>query len=294
METTNKKKIEGKCWMIRPCTNLHVGNENVTSYGLVDKMVQRDVVTALPCIHASSLKGALSEYIGMKLEENPAKAGIMKQIFGCDNDKPNDFQKGNHVFYDAHLLFLPVPSDHFLYCQATSPGVLRQFIAEQELLGFSMDLSSLLKQLESLLKNDRPVLFYNNIEEEIWVGDYKVRVEKGGESVDLELQKELKVLQGLANGREIVFFSDHDFTELCNDENLPIIARNRLGKNKNLWYEQVVPRESVFYTFIQENGTHQIHDIFCEKDLIQIGANATIGYGYCRLNCINKIISHEN
>ena len=35
-------------WQITAKTNLHVGNENSTSYGIIDKAVQRDVLTGLP------------------------------------------------------------------------------------------------------------------------------------------------------------------------------------------------------------------------------------------------------
>ena len=49
-------------WFITAKTNLHVGNENTSSYGLIDLSVQRNVTTGLPCINSSSLKGALNEY----------------------------------------------------------------------------------------------------------------------------------------------------------------------------------------------------------------------------------------
>ena len=49
-------------WLIVAKTSLHVGNENTSNYGLIDKAVQRDAVTGLPCINSSSLKGAINEY----------------------------------------------------------------------------------------------------------------------------------------------------------------------------------------------------------------------------------------
>ena len=50
-------------WLIIARSNLHVGNENVTNYGLIDKAIQRDSLTDLPCINSSSLKGAINEYV---------------------------------------------------------------------------------------------------------------------------------------------------------------------------------------------------------------------------------------
>lgn len=41
-------------WIIQAETNIHVGNENTTGTGLIDKAVQRNVLTEIPCINASS------------------------------------------------------------------------------------------------------------------------------------------------------------------------------------------------------------------------------------------------
>ena len=43
-------------------TNLHVGNESGGDYTIIDKAIQRDPLTGLPCINSSSLKGAINEY----------------------------------------------------------------------------------------------------------------------------------------------------------------------------------------------------------------------------------------
>ena len=72
------------------------------------------------------------------------------------------------------------------------------------------------------------------------------------------------------------------FNSLCGDDNLPIIARNCLenGESTNLWYEQVLPSQSVLATIIQ---TYNAEDLdILNGAIVQIGANATIGYGYCK------------
>ncbi|MCD4675191.1 MAG: hypothetical protein K8S18_04240 [Desulfobacula sp.] len=48
-------------YKIRTITNLHVGAGDA-NYGVIDNLVQRDVVTGLPVIHGSSLKGAIREF----------------------------------------------------------------------------------------------------------------------------------------------------------------------------------------------------------------------------------------
>jgi CRISPR-associated protein Cmr4 len=65
-------------------------------------------------------------------------------------------------------------------------------------------------------------------------------------------------------------------------EELPVIARNFLdnGISKNLWYEEIVPRESLFVTCIQGDIESPLAKELNEK-VIQIGGNATVGYGFC-------------
>lgn len=60
-------------WLIIPQTNLHVGNESVVSFGVIDKAIQRDVTTTLPCINSSSLKGAVKEFLTEELHFDEKK-----------------------------------------------------------------------------------------------------------------------------------------------------------------------------------------------------------------------------
>ncbi|MBL7790874.1 MAG: hypothetical protein JNK77_01025 [Saprospiraceae bacterium] len=71
---------------------------------------------------------------------------------------------------------------------------------------------------------------------------------------------------------------------------LPVIARNYLdnGESKNLWYEEVVPRETRFGCIIQgpESILNAFHTEISGK-VIQLGGNATVGYGYCLFDLQN-------
>ncbi|KGN71411.1 type III-B CRISPR module RAMP protein Cmr4 [Porphyromonas sp. COT-239 OH1446] len=71
---------------------------------------------------------------------------------------------------------------------------------------------------------------------------------------------------------------------------LPVIARNKLnnGESKNLWYEEVVPAESCFVFFV--SGPEELFGKFDEEldkelngQLVQIGANGSVGYGFCTI-----------
>lgn len=231
-------------WTITAKTILHVGNENTSSYGLIDLAVQRNATTELPCINSSSLKGALNEFATF------AGLGNRIAIFGSDKKERIQSQKGGYTFYDANILFLPMQDDHDLYKMTTSIGVLQRF--KEMMTLFHIKLS-----------------FFNMLKDDL----------NDNEKSDLE--KQLKEVFGLQ--KSVVILSNEEFSEQCDNENLPIIARNVLdnGESKNLWYEQVVPAESVFYTIIDNNGLSGLDEILKEDTFVQIGANATIGYGYC-------------
>ncbi len=80
---------------------------------------------------------------------------------------------------------------------------------------------------------------------------------------------------------------------------LPVIARNKLdnGQSENLFYEEVVPRETRFVFFVAKNDKKckkedktygEKFDDALENNVVQIGANGSIGYGFCRISKISK------
>ena len=221
-------------WLIVPKTNLHVGNENTSSYGIIDKAIQRDVLTDLPCIYSSSLKGALNEFCCSVLREGEdAKKRIT--IFGCDQKRKGEVEtsKGRAIFFDAKLLFLPKQDDRDLFVYTTSEKVLEQFQSRVRM----------------------------------FVPDFKIDMQ--------QLQQYFQL------PRRVEIESNEMFHERCDNLNLPIIARNCLenGVSQNLWYEQILPMETILYTVtIDDDDT--LENVL-EGQLVQIGANATIGYGFC-------------
>jgi len=229
-------------WLITAKTKLHVGNENTSNYGLIDKAVQRDVLTGLPCINSSSLKGAINEYCTQVVRMD--KDDRIK-IFGVDKgNKKSETQKGAYTFFDGCLLLLPVQNDTTLYHWVTTRSILKWFKEQLDTFGINIqgvtDEESLLEKIKTQFKD-----------------------------------------------HEIIVKEDAEMTDLCSDIELPIIARNRLedGQSVNLWYEQVLPPETVFYTQILSDEDILSKNI--KDKIIQIGANATIGYGYC---CLTEIV----
>lgn len=216
-------------WLIIPQTNLHVGNESVVNFGVIDKAIQRNVTSGLPCINSSSLKGAIKEYLTYLAGEDKDKKDQIRRMFGSiKTESAGNIQKGSACFFDAELLAIPKP------CVDTG------------------------KVYELLYSDDVLANFKNKVEV------------LGG---DLPNMKDL-----LKDGSEC---TPDVFKKHCSDDGLPIIARNCLdnGESVNLWYEQILPAQSVLGTIFMTDRMDDLDAL--NGKIVQIGANATIGYGYC-------------
>jgi len=283
-----------KLYRITALTHIHVGSGQ-QNYGIIDKLVQKDPVNALPMIHGSSLKGALREFFVQK-EGKDSK--IVVHVFGKEN-KGNTENKGNedgdqnsaghYRFFDARLLALPVRTDKLPYVLASAPAVLKDLSDMLKTMGLKLNgmvgdiapalkpvasASHFLKELESdpiLLEDlDKPAAYHASLP-----GEALAQLIAGQDVPNLAL------------------LPDNMLKDLCDDNHLPVIARNSLenGRSTNLWYEQIVPRQSVFYTLVMMPRDDQYASVFHETltadEPVQIGANASIGYGFCKISEIS-------
>jgi CRISPR-associated protein Cmr4 len=95
-------------------------------------------------------------------------------------------------------------------------------------------------------------------------------------------------------GDDITIVRDDKFDRLVDDLHLPVIARNHLenGESQNLWYEQVIPRLTLFWSMCihpaNDNSLFGDKVLLNSETLVQIGANGSIGYGYCSFSTIKE------
>ncbi len=249
-----------------PQSNLHAGAGS-SNYGVIDNLVQRDVTDQYPTVFASSLKGAFREYYEKILKKNTE----MESVFGGID------KKGGYIFSDAHLLALPVRSNQKPYFMATCPSLLQKFVdVVVKDFNFSNKVIEIIQTEVELIKNK--VLSYPTI---IGKSISNLSIEDFDNVKDMILG--IPTLQKIL-GNDIVIFSDDDMKYQCSDYALPILARNCLdnGHSTNLWYEQIIPRKTVFY-FLAENLT-STHNFDIGNKLVQVGGNATVGYGRCQIN----------
>lgn len=275
-------------YLLIPQSNLHVGAGS-SNYGVIDNLVQRDAIDQYPNIHASSLKGAIREFFeeakgwSVTIDKKKLPNDKSKKVFG-DIDQG----KGNCVFSEGHLLGLPVRSNKKPYFIATSPYVLKKFLSLSDEFGHELD-TDLKKDLLALAslspETEKPISIAPSTIPGLKIEDFI-----NFTNHNLSLSKLHDIL-----GEDIVLFSDEDFAYQCGDYALPVLARNHLdnGISQNLWYEQVVPKMTRFYFFVDDYTEEVLFDKALEDNtqLVQIGGNATVGYGRCKIKNLNKVIA---
>ena len=267
-------------YQIETISNLHVGSGE-TNQGVVDNLVQRDAITNFPVINASSLKGALRQHFLELSQQKDAEINetFINHVFGSsinNKGRDTDNQKaGAYRFFDARFLSIPVRSDKSLYLMATCPLVLKDFCETVRLLNISLETPN----FSEIHVDESPIVLD---------AAYKDAMIE-----DIDMKTEYKQIQNfsLLTGTPSVLLSDIMFNRICDDNHLPVIARNYLdnGQSKNLWYEQVVPRFSRFYFTIMVPDEDKEFDTFntaLTSSLVQIGGNASVGNGLCRLSGI--------
>jgi CRISPR-associated protein Cmr4 len=262
---------KNRLYIIENKTSLHVGSGDA-NFGIIDKEIQRDVVTGYPTIHSSSLKGALKEYCTYKHNKADGEKFI-SYIFGDEENA------GKVRFIDAHLLCVPMRSNTEPYYHCFSPKSIEQ------LIDFADTFSINLQNRDALVK------LANYKGEDILVKEGKPIIEDIQAKSDNKF--DLTVLERFSDA-SVALVPNKIYEEFLKD--LPVIARNQLenGESKNLFYEEILPRKSKLFTVISEptylnesdkkrleNAFEKFADYLTDKDTIHIGANASIGYGVC-------------
>lgn len=230
--------MKATLYTIECISNLHVGSGQDND-GVIDGLIQRDVVTDLPCINASSLKGALREHCEKwnKAHNEDAKKVNVVKLFGKKVGGEENCEAGEYRFLDASILSIPRPSVNAPFVQVTCDEVVTELQDKASLFG-------------------------------VGLGD-----------------NEQDTILDLANVLETDKCSYKDFKKYSNNDELPVIARNCLenGVSKNLWYEQVLPRKSrlAFFILHDEDEIDEAFNSVITSVPVQIGANASVGYGIC-------------
>jgi len=263
-------------------TPLHAGSGD--SQGVVDLPIQREKHTQFPTVFSSSLKGSL-RYL---FENDDGLKSFVPEIFGKEGTESST---GNVVFTDAKVLLFPVRSSEGVFKWVTCPFALKRFVEDIKFIGgMSVGITT-----EPNVDDDNAIGF-KKYDVPIVLEDFVLTA--SDKSLDASLTNTRESLskllpaasaQAAVNDR-LLIVSDSVFKELVK-VGTQVIARNELKENKisnNLWYEEVVPPDAVFYTTmkprIKENESINELNKGLAGKVIQIGGNETIGYGFVQFS----------
>lgn len=237
-------------------TNLHVGNGEA-NLGLIDREVERDPVTGYPSINSSGIKGALRErFVSM------GETDFVDEAFGADAKSSGGTTPGRLKFISADFVARPARA---------SRGARSYYLVT------TRDALDRYEEMAETFLGDRRAADLTRD---------KTNPQATVEGIDLP--KEGYALGGFGvNGNRptVAYVLDK---KLFDTIMLPVYARNNLdnGKSTNLWYEQVVPHESLFaFVVLAEEQDKPLLDKLkksIDNQVLQFGANASIGYGLCR------------
>lgn len=266
-------------------TPLHVGCGS--SVGAIDLPVLRERATDLPVIPGSTIKGVLADLFLEKKDEKWTRTNEGVVLLG--NDDTENASRGALMIGDARLLAFPVRSAKGGFVWATSPLLLARLGIEfTQQLG-EMDGSG----SDKVAFGDAFIL-----------EEYKI--DRKGD-VSTEIIKELATkcdipLWKTTLADRLVILSDTMLTYFAKNA-CEIAHHNKINDETGvvaqgaLFSQENVPSEALFVGEVLARNEKDIQTlqtkIVKEGKLLQVGANATTGLGWCQITmgeieCLNK------
>jgi CRISPR-associated protein Cmr4 len=289
---------EKNLFFLHAISAVHAGSGS--ELGLVDLPIQREKHTSYPKIESSSLKGAVRATVDTMLEGINNRQQWLNTIFGRESEPDkNNAQAGAISLADARLLLFPVKSLRGVFAWVTCPQVLRRFNNEIRLYNIAHEVLPV--PPENTVAGQALIVQKNKEEAKVILEEYTYEVKS-----DESCQKLAAILQDWAfpdmeNGfaERLIVLPDDDFTDfvtLSTEVNARINIDSTTGTVKNgaLWYEENVPPETLFYSFVftgdartgEAKTAEEIKEFLQREDVFpevfQLGGNSTLGKGMLR------------
>jgi len=254
-------------------TAIHPGAGQDT--GFVDLPVAREAATDYPVIVGSSFKGALLDRARSHNRKHQDSQIDCDRIFGKQDNA------GSLLVSDMRLVLLPVRSLTSHCKWVTCPHLLERLhrdLRRADCNGKvfqSPDVDNghyLGAGDESLFLEERQFQRHGNLPDGV-----------------VDLIGSLIVHDETKNrlAKQLVILHDDDFAWFARF-GLAVNARNVLHNekktSKNLWYEETIPPDSLFYSLLADrNGGESLNEItrlLDDRPYIQVGGNETVGQGW--------------
>lgn len=278
-------------------TETHPGSEGTR--GAIDLPIAREAATGLPFLPDTSLKGVARAALRNDDDDR------LTRLFGSDLPAQEDgadasTTPGNLSVLQGSLLLYPLRSLQRMFVYATSPLLLERLdrlarAVEIDPPWGKESLSELLpdpprgaKALVADPELGKGRLYVERIAVQAQQDD---RVRALGLALTGWLPEDERALRGRVEW-DLVVLSDEVFAQLL-EVAPPVRARIKLNErgttdeDGNLWYEERLPADTLFWSFLVPRGGKDAvtdHDLLALKRavrVVQIGGGATTGHGQC-------------
>jgi len=292
-------------------TPVHAGTG--TSLSLVDLPIQRERITGLPIVQATSLKGVLrAETLSiLKQRQDPKAEDKVRVLFGPE---PKSGQASDYAGcvspHDARLLLFPIRSLVGVFAWATCPFLLERFKREMTAAGFTVSWN-----VSSLPANSQQALVAESSEiiadATIVLEEFAFKAQPSQEAKNIAdwlatnafpQSDEYKSFRDWLPKRFVILPDDafRDFTQLATE----VIARIRLKPETKtvaegaLWTEEHLPSETLLYApiFVSRPLAPNANQLgltdsdaalrelgSLQLDRLQIGGDETVGRGIVKV-----------
>ncbi|MEZ5584374.1 MAG: type III-B CRISPR module RAMP protein Cmr4 [Candidatus Competibacteraceae bacterium] len=320
----------------------HCGTGQTT--GAVDLPVARDAATGFPILPATSLKGVARDYcertdngdgdgdgsltrdqlnwlFGKTVEDVQKDLEGSTETEDPSQQKPVQLEAGALVFTEGRLIAYPVRSLNYPFLYATCPMILKRLARDLRALDMEflpeecLDMAVEPQQIKvaSGTFAGKTLVLEDLIYEANEVAEL-TGLQRLGERLSALLPKtEQDTREQLSNN--LVLIPDEDFEDLM-QRTIPVQARIKLtslkttgktedGESGNLWYEENLPSDCLFLSFIGErrqrlsasekvssdssskgaiNAVEVLRSVRNRLATVQLGGNETVGQGLCLWN----------
>lgn len=297
-------------------TPLHCGTGQTA--GAVDLPVARESTTGFPFIPGTALKGVLRDTCEPR-EAGPGPNADCARLFGSSNGSGDgQTSPGALAIFEGQLLALPQRCLHAPFVYATSPLLIERLVRTARALG--IEHPALPTTVPALPEGKAVGIARQHpgtlvIEDIVFANDEILRLgplqQLGTFFSHLLPSEESATRERLQ--RDLVLLPDDTLQELAS-RTLPVTARTHLTPGKttdkytdangkehkgNLWYEETVPTDTLFVSYVRELPRARARAASSEPDassplsafrellkqrqarVLQIGGNETVGEGYC-------------
>jgi CRISPR-associated protein Cmr4 len=262
-------------------TPLHVGCGS--SVGAVDQPVARERHTRFPIIPGSAIKGVLADmWLDWSDKEKPVRDEEGIKLFGAETGNAT---AGSLLIGEGRILLFPVRSAKKCWAWITCPLALERF---------AFDAGIELPKLPEIANDETVASSELALDDSVVFEDYPFVRKEGIDTV-------VSILTKFVHGTEVLSDNLAGHLAVVTDELFAyfvsnaceIANHNRINDvtgvvaNGALFSQENVPSETLFYCVLGDSGKlAEVFDTLSSKlnkvdGLLQIGANATTGLGWC-------------